>query len=130
MSGGSFNYKYIDIQETYEGELHDEVLEEMLKDFCQVLHDLEWWQSADYAEGNYRKSVNVFKEKWLHGNKIEGVKRDEDQTIPLQMTLQYVNAACADLRENKIISAWESMIKVSDFLECIIESEGSSYDTN
>lgn len=115
MSGGSFNYKYNDIQETYKGELHDEELEEMLKDFCKVLHDLEWWKSWDYAEDSYRKSVNVFKEKWLHGNKT--------QTIPLQITLHHVKSACADLRKNEIIDAWESMTKVKNLLEGIIESE-------
>ena len=67
MSGGSFNYKYTDIRYTYEGRMRDEELEELLQDFCDLLHDLEWWQSGDYSEDEYRKSVTEFKKKWLNG---------------------------------------------------------------
>lgn len=67
MSGGSFNYKYTDIRYTYQGYMRDEELEELLQDFCDLLHDLEWWVSADYSEDDYRKSVTEFKKKWLNG---------------------------------------------------------------
>lgn len=67
MSGGSFNYKYTDIRYTYEGYMRDEELEELLQDFCDLLHDLEWWVSGDYSEEGYRKSVTEFKKKWLNG---------------------------------------------------------------
>jgi hypothetical protein len=65
MSGGSFNYFFNDIQDTYQGELHDEALENLLVDFCKVLHDLEWWISGDIGEKNYQKTVNDFKTKWF-----------------------------------------------------------------
>lgn len=67
MSGGSFDYKYSDIRYTYEGRMCDKELEELLQDFCDLLHDLEWWQSGDTVEEDYRESVTVFKKKWLNG---------------------------------------------------------------
>lgn len=67
MSGGSFNYKYTDIRYTYQGYMRDEELEELLQDFCDLLHDLEWWQSADISEEDYRKTVTEFKTKWFSG---------------------------------------------------------------
>lgn len=68
MSGGSFDYLYNRIEETYREEMHDAELNELLIDFCKVLHDLEWWQSYDYSEGQYRLSVERFKKKWLKGH--------------------------------------------------------------
>lgn len=67
MSGGSFNYEYITIEELYFGEMQDADLDEMMKDLCELLHDLEWWQSGDYNEEDYRKSAKAFKQKWLRG---------------------------------------------------------------
>ena len=65
MSGGSFDYMYYRIQDTYEGRMEDIELNEMITDLCEVLHDLEWWQSADYAEEDYRATVRKFKKKWF-----------------------------------------------------------------
>lgn len=67
MSGGSFNYMYERIKETYFDELQDVEMNDLLNDLCIVLHDLEWWQSGDYSEDKYRKSVEDFKKKWISG---------------------------------------------------------------
>lgn len=67
MSGGSYNYMYWRIEETYVGEMQDADLDEMMKDLCGVLHDLEWYESGDYNEEDYRKSAKAFKQKWLRG---------------------------------------------------------------
>ena len=67
MSGGAFDYMYGRIEETYVGEMQDADLDEMMKDLCELLHDLEWWQSGDYNEEDYRKSAKAFKQKWLRG---------------------------------------------------------------
>lgn len=67
MSGGSFNYEYCRIEELYVGEMQDADLDEMMKDLCKVLHDLEWWESCDYGEDTYRNSAIEFKRKWLRG---------------------------------------------------------------
>jgi hypothetical protein len=65
MSGGSFDYMYYRIQNTYEGRMEDIELNEMINDLCEVLHDLEWWQSGDYGEEDYRETVRKFKKKWF-----------------------------------------------------------------
>ena len=67
MSGGSFDYEYNRIEDLYVGEMQDADLDEMMKDLCDLLHDLEWWQSCDYSEEDYRKSAKAFKQKWLRG---------------------------------------------------------------
>jgi len=69
MSGGSFDYMYSKIFGKYKGELHDQELEEMFEDFCGLLKELEWWQSGDTSEDQYRATVHDFKLKWIEGGK-------------------------------------------------------------
>lgn len=75
MSGGSFDYLYYRIEETYENQFEDYEMNELLKDFCKVLHDLEWWKSADYGEDTYRKSVKAFKNKWFGKTEDERITK-------------------------------------------------------
>lgn len=67
MSGGSFNYMYARILDNYYNEMQDCEMNDLIMDLCAVLHDLEWWQSGDYGEDEYRKSVEDFKKKWISG---------------------------------------------------------------
>ena len=65
MSGGSHNYLYYTVEETYGGDMHDAEMNELIKDLVEVLHDLEWWQSGDIGEQGYRETVAKFKTKWF-----------------------------------------------------------------
>ena len=65
MSGGHYNYLYSTIEMMYKNELEDKQLNELLVDFCNILHDLEWYKSGDTDEEDYENSVKSFKEKWL-----------------------------------------------------------------
>lgn len=65
MSGGSCDYICYRIEETLVGKMNDPVMDELVKDFVGVAHDLEWWQSDDYSENTYRKTVEDFKAKWF-----------------------------------------------------------------
>jgi hypothetical protein len=65
MSGGSYDYEYQRIDETYIGRMYDDELDDMMKDLVELLHDLEWWKSCDTSEESYRKSVIKFKNKWF-----------------------------------------------------------------
>ena len=65
MSGGSHNYIGDRLYEECYGRMEDAELDKLVGDFCEVLHDLEWWQSDDIGEEEYRLSVRKFKEKWL-----------------------------------------------------------------
>lgn len=79
MSGGSYNHEYSTVEYTYVGEMKDTELNEMMKDLVQVLHDLEWWQSADSSEEQYRETVTKFKSKWFKRRKcdIESLVNEE-----------------------------------------------------
>lgn len=79
MSGGSYSYMYCRIEEEYVGRMYDSQLNEMMKDLCELLHDLEWWQSYDTSEDTYRKTVTEFKKKWFKQRKIDVQKQIESK---------------------------------------------------
>ena len=65
MSGGSHNYECYRFEEEYHGQMMDPVMDQLIHDLVPVLHDLEWWQSADISEADYRETVAEFKRKWI-----------------------------------------------------------------
>lgn len=81
MSGGSYCYKYYEVEDYYVGAMYDEELNEMMKDLVKVLHDVEWWQSCDIGEDDYRKTVNAFKAKWFDSDRGERLKPIIDRKI-------------------------------------------------
>ena len=88
MSGGSHGYIYAEIEQQLCGEMQDLEMNDLVKDFVKVAHDLEWWDSSDICENNYRKTVAWFKSKWF-GN------RDARLT-------DYIDTACEKLRRELI----------------------------
>ena len=74
MSGGHFNYAFYQL-DNYEGQMEDAELNELLLDFRELLHDLEWYKSGDFCEDDYLESARNFKRKWLSGNRDERLKR-------------------------------------------------------
>ena len=56
MSGGHYNYMCCRIEDEYVDRMYDSQLNEMMKDLCKLLHDLEWWKSCDYSEDTYRRN--------------------------------------------------------------------------
>ncbi len=72
FSGGSYDYSYEHL-DIYYHSVFDEELDLMIQDLREVLHDLEWWQSCDISEEDYRKTLNNFKNKWF-GNRDERLK--------------------------------------------------------
>ena len=64
MSGGHFDYAYFHL-DSYEGNMEDPELEELLDDFRNLLHDLEWYRSGHTSRSDYIESVNGFKQKWF-----------------------------------------------------------------
>ena len=81
MSGGSYSYKYCEVDDYYVGAMYDEELNEMMKDLVEVLHDVEWWQSCDIGEDDYRKTVKEFKDKWFNTDRSERLKPIIDRRI-------------------------------------------------
>ena len=83
MSGGSYDYIYSQLEDECENRMYDSEMNMMIKDLCKVLHDLEWWQSGDYSEVEYRKSVNKFKEKWFKGDRTQIAKEYIDSQVEI-----------------------------------------------
>ena len=81
MSGGSYCYKFCEVDDYYVGAMYDEELNEMMKDLVKVLHDVEWWQSCDIGEDSYRKTVKEFKDKWFNSDRSERLKPIIDRRI-------------------------------------------------
>ena len=88
MSGGSYNYIYSQLENECEGNMYDSEMDMLIKDLCKVLHDLEWWQSGDYSEEQYRETVARFKAKWFKGDRKQIAKEYIDSQVRIiQMEL-------------------------------------------
>lgn len=89
FSGGSFDYKYLTLDDYYSGCMEDEELNELIDDLVVVLKDLEWWKSCDKSEEEYRDTVNKFKNKWLKNKettskiKLNAIKRHLEDGIKI-----------------------------------------------
>lgn len=88
MSGGSHGYVYYQMEEYLDGQMRDLEMNELVKDLIKVAHDLEWWDSSDICEDDYRKTVRAFKAKWF-GNR--------DKRL-----ITYINESCEKLKAELI----------------------------
>lgn len=81
MSGGSYNYISYTLSDECAGRMHDAEMNDLIRDLCEVLHELEWWQSGDTIDENYRKSLAKFKAKWFGQSRCERLKGYIDEQI-------------------------------------------------
>ena len=81
FSGGSYDYKFYVVDEYYNGRMYDLELNELIKDLVPILKSVEWWQSADTSEENYRKDVAEFKKKWFGTPRKDRLKTLIDKHI-------------------------------------------------
>ena len=81
MSGGSFNYLYRQVATEYIGKMHDMEIDDLMTDLITLLHDLEWWQSNDYDEEQYRKTVRQFKGKWFSADRNKRLIKYIDEAM-------------------------------------------------
>ena len=81
MSGGSYNYIASRLRCECENQMYDEEMNDFINDFCNVLEDLEWWQSGDTSEAQYRQTLSGFKAKWFNGSRKERLKGYIDRKI-------------------------------------------------
>ena len=89
MSGGSYNYIYSRLSSECENRMYDAEMDDLIKDLCEVLHDLEWWQSGDASEERYRKTLSIFKKKWLKGDREQRLKGYIDEQIGMVRSQLY-----------------------------------------
>ena len=83
MSGGSYNYIYSRLEEECDGRMYDAEMNDLIRDLCEVLHDLEWWQSCDTSEEKYRETLERFKTKWFKGDREQRLKEYIDEQIDI-----------------------------------------------
>ena len=81
MSGGSYSYIYSTLSMECSNRMYDAEMNDLIEDLCDLLHDLEWWQSGDTSEERYRKALCEFKTKWFKGNRKERLKGYIDEQI-------------------------------------------------
>ena len=74
MSGGSYDYICYKLSNECEGRMYDAEMNDLIKDLCEVLHDLEWWQSGDTSEDCYRNTLTKFKAKWFKADMVAMLK--------------------------------------------------------
>jgi hypothetical protein len=68
--------------------MHDAELDIFVKDFALVLKDLEYWQSSDKSEEDYRERVNAFKDRWFGSNSDAQLKERYDAEVERNAELQ------------------------------------------
>lgn len=81
MSGGSYNYIYSQLREECQNRMYDYEMNDLIKDLIPVLQELEWWQSCDSSEEDYREEVKKFKQKWFKNDRTERLKGYIDENI-------------------------------------------------
>ena len=81
MSGGSYDYVCYKLSNECEGRMYDAEMNDLIKDLCEVLHDLEWWQSGDSSENRYRNTLTKFKAKWFGENRNKRLKEYLNSTL-------------------------------------------------
>ena len=77
MSGGHFNYEnntlmdriftlsWTGKRDPHDDPFHDIEISDLVYDVFGLIHALDYYESADYGEGTYRKCLTEFKDKWF-----------------------------------------------------------------
>lgn len=60
------NYLYTQVEYAADN-FEDPEMQMLTRDFAEVLHDLEWYDSGDTSRQQLDKSIRVFKRKWFNG---------------------------------------------------------------
>ena len=84
MSGGSYNYIGSTLKMKCAGRMYDAEMNGLIVNLCEVLHDLEWWQSCDSSEEVYRETVAKFKEKWFN----KGYKEPSESADTVKLIIE------------------------------------------
>ena len=92
MSGGKLDYFFGSLEDHAE-DFGDRELADLVKDLATLYHDREWYLSGDTSLGDWRKSRDEFKKKWLKegGNRerIERYLHDIERDIREELGLSH-----------------------------------------
>ena len=81
MSGGSRNYISFAIDDNLVGRMYDAELDDLMADISKLAYEVEWWDSGDTDEEQYRKVVKRFKKKWFGTDRNERLKGYIDEKL-------------------------------------------------
>ena len=81
MSGGSREYICFAIDDNLVGKMYDAELDDLMADISKLAHEVEWWDSGDTNEEQYRKAVKKFKKKWFGTDRNERLKGYIDEKL-------------------------------------------------
>ena len=90
MSGGLFGYQNDSLKSEIFGwcsgddvpnVFEDREVSELIYDVFSLIHDFDWYQSADTSKETWLKQKKAFKAKWLGNNRGHRIKRIIDETI-------------------------------------------------
>ena len=84
FSGGSYSYIYSSLDNECSGRMYDLEMNELIKDLIPVLKAVEWWQSCDSGEEDYREEVKKFKDKWFKQTRNKRLKKIIDDSLDKQ----------------------------------------------
>lgn len=135
MSGGSYNYIYSRLKDECGNNMYDEEMNDLINDLCEVLHDLEWWQSCDTSEESYRKTLTKFKKKWFKGNREERLKMRNKQYYGLEQFDSNRDVSAEELLEamqetfiRKAFYYFTRKFKVNEWFKTWVIVDGVHYD--
>lgn len=89
MSGGHWGYKDSSLmndvfcygEDHRSNPLQDIELSELLWDLLNLLHDYDWYISADTSKEIWLKAAQTFKQKWLRGDNTKHLETIIDRRI-------------------------------------------------
>lgn len=81
MSGGSRSYISFAIDDNLVGRMYDAELDDLMADISKLAYEVEWWDSGDTDEEQYRKAVKKFKKKWFGADRNERLKGYIDEKL-------------------------------------------------
>lgn len=81
MSGGSHDYIFAKIENELCGKMRDVELNDLIQDVANLAYALEWCDSGDTDEEDYKQEVIKFKQKWFKSDRQARLKGYVDKEI-------------------------------------------------
>lgn len=95
MSGGSHGYVCYQIESELCDKMKDPELNDLIQDVANLAHDLEWADSGDIGEEDYKETVRKFKEKWFISSREDRL-REYIETAVSGLRSELLNMIGAD----------------------------------
>ena len=113
MSGGALNYFYASLED-HVGDFRDKELDDLVKDLADLFYALEWCESGDTCDGDYREAKDKFKAKWFgKGSREKRIEKYLEE-IKADVMAQF----CEDDRKCMNCKHWNRRDKSEKYGDC------------